>query len=225
MHKTIASLGIHARYQLARHSPAFLLKRLPARTQYRLLCHQPSIDRVINVDIRRVADLCYPQLEGCLERQSMAFATPLAGWRDGAGGDHFMRDVESGLPLTKTREYRNLMAMIEAGHRPKGLGSHHEVIHYLEEVLAIFEIIRDQGFRNPDETERGIEVCIDETGRLCKVWGGGTHRYGLARRLHRPLTPVYVRHAHRHWLDRVIRESPEKPLTAVEAGIAALGDA
>ena len=201
-----------------------MLKRLSAHTQYRLLDHQPAIRRVIHVDIQRVADLCYPQLEGCLERRSMAFAIPLAHWWHGGGGDHFVRDVESGLVLTQTREYRNLMAMIEAGHRPKELSSHDEVIAYLEGVLTIFERIRSRGFRTPDDTDRGIEVCIDETGRLCKVWGGGTHRYGLARWLSSPATPVYVRHAHRDWLNRVIRERQSRPIAAVEAGIAALGD-
>lgn len=202
-----------------------MLKRLSARTQYKLLDHQPAIRRVIHVDIQRVADLCYPRLEGCLEHRSMAFEIPLAEWCHGGGGDHFVRDVESGLALTQTREYRNLMAMIEAGHRPKGLSSHDAVVGYLEGVLTIFESIRNRGFRTPDDTDRGIEVCIDETGRLCKVWGGGTHRYGLARSLARRLTPVYVRHAHRDWLARVIGNAPTSPLGAVEAAITALGDA
>jgi hypothetical protein len=155
----------------------------------------------------------------------MAFDTPISAWPDGAGGDHFARDLEAGLPLHETREYYNLMRMIESGRRPKGLRDDKEVLTYLEGVVDTFNRIREQGLDRPDHRDRGIEVCVDETGRLCKVWGGGTHRYGLIRTLGPSIVPVYVRHAHRQWLDGLIARDPRAPLRAVDAGIAALADA
>jgi len=196
---------------------------LPPAVQVRLLARQPNIERVICVDIGQVANLSYAELRGRLDRRSLRFDWPLADWEDSGETHHLIRDLEAGVLPAETEEYRRLMELVERGERPKGASTPEQVLEYIEGVRALVERVRRQGIETPGRRgDRGIQVCIDENGRLCKVWGGGTHRYGIARSLQLGRVPVYVRHAHARWLERAVEEEPRSPLRAVERAIQSL---
>lgn len=204
---------------LSEKLPLGLQDRMPAAFQRKALRYQPPIPRVIRVDISTVANLCYTALQGSISARRFIFSTDLRRWSDLGVGHHFVRDIRAGRSLEETEDYQMLMRLIADGRQPKGLRNRDEVLAYLARVIDVFEDIEANGMREPSPRDRGIQVCVDEGGRLCKVWAGGTHRYGLARELNLTDVPVYIRNVHASWAESAIGRDPSHPLAAIARAI------
>jgi hypothetical protein len=110
-----------------------------------------------------------------------------------------------GLPPEETLEYRKLRASVAAGDfgRSRGCRTLTDVDRYFDELHALYDTLRTEGYRTQlelgnDGTDE-IRVCIDREGRPC-VFGGGTHRLSIAKLIGLTPVPVVVKRVHATWV-------------------------
>mgnify|MGYP006431346289 CR=1 FL=1 len=197
---------------------------LPKHMQLSILNRQPPIARVVWVNVAQVDNLSHHALIGSLDRDTFRFTQPLDSWKDTGNTHHLIQELKEGHAPKETTEYQLLARMIAEGEAPKGLYRESDAVAYIHGIERLIADIRREGVRVPTQQDKGIQVVVDENGRLGKVWGGGTHRYGIAREFGLTSIPVYVRHAHADWLSGQIAGSRKPPLRAVEEALQRLGN-
>lgn len=120
---------------------------------------------------------------------------------------------EDGVPWEETDIFAELAETIAERGRFDGCESRAELRERYREIDALYERIREEGYRGPDELggPLGVESRLDlptvnvgRDGRLVSAQGGGYHRISIAKLLDLEI-PVRVVVRHAEWQE--IRET------------------
>ncbi len=201
--------------------PDIIIKFTPQKIQLELLKFQPKFNRVIYVNADQISNLCYPELIGeknKVSSHSFLFSADLKKYKCKGGSHLTIKQLMSGIKYEETSDYKRLKNKLEKfGKTTKGVKKEADIIAYLKKVELLIQNIQKNGINVPKfESDQGIQVCIDENGRICKVWKGGTHRYGIVRELEMNNFPVFVSHMHEQFLMKIMSEFNESPIKAIE---------
>lgn len=111
-----------------------------------------------------------------------------------------------GRPATETEEHRYVLEKVRERDFvwTRGVTTEEEVDAYFDRMLAVYNDIKEHGYRTQAELGGDISdevrVCVDRNGNL-RLFGGGSHRLSMAKVLGLARIPVVVKRVHADWAD------------------------
>jgi len=131
-----------------------------------------------------------------------------------------------GIPYWETSEYKDGQSKLEMGLTlSKGMKKIGDIDDHFRRMHKLIDVFAEGGYKSQKELGcrppfDEIEVWVDERGGFVKMWGGGTHRFGLARILKLTSIPVKIVGVHADWMRHCVARFKADPVSSVVRGIA-----
>lgn len=150
--------------------PVNIVSCLGTEMQLKLLKLQPVFKRVIYIDAQKIENLCYDNLEiaakNYIPSHSFLFSFDLNEFHCNGETHKTINELLNGVEYNETTDYKRFMKKLENGWCTKGIQNESDIYKYLDYLCELIDNIKKNGIKEPTLNDKGIQVCIDENGRV-----------------------------------------------------------